>query len=129
MGFRDNRGGDRGGGHRSFHGGHGGGGGGGGGYRGHSGPRELHDATCSDCGATCKVPFTPTPGRPVYCDACFPNHRSDRGDRDGGRSGGYGGGRPRDSNRSSGSSDNQPTNEPAESSDDTSEDAGEEATQ
>ncbi|MFH0713419.1 MAG: CxxC-x17-CxxC domain-containing protein [Candidatus Micrarchaeota archaeon] len=88
MSFRDNRsGGDRGG-HRSFHGGSGGGGGrgrsggGGGGFRS-SGPREMHDATCSDCGAACKVPFTPTPGRPVYCNDCFSKHRDEspsRGD-------------------------------------------------
>ncbi len=74
--YRDSR--DSRGGGRSFHGG--------GGRRFQSsGPREMHDATCSDCGATCKVPFTPTPGRPVYCDACFPNHRPSR---DGGSRGG-----------------------------------------
>ena len=43
-------------------GGFGRGGGGGGGY---GGPREMHKATCSDCGAECEVPFKPTEGRPV----------------------------------------------------------------
>ncbi|MEA3200462.1 MAG: hypothetical protein QOE90_1890 [Thermoplasmata archaeon] len=27
--------------------------------------------TCSRCGASASVPFTPTPGRPVLCRACF----------------------------------------------------------
>ena len=53
-------------------GGFGRGGGGGGGY---GGPREMHKATCSDCGAECEVPFKPTEGRPVYCRDCFPKHK------------------------------------------------------
>ena len=39
------------------------------------GPREMHDAICSDCGAETQVPFTPDPDRPVYCRDCLPNHR------------------------------------------------------
>lgn len=35
------------------------------------GPREMHDATCAECGKSCKVPFKPTDGRPVYCSECF----------------------------------------------------------
>ena len=35
------------------------------------GPREMHDATCAECGKRCKVPFKPTDGRPVYCSECF----------------------------------------------------------
>lgn len=35
------------------------------------GPREMHDATCSDCGQTTKVPFKPAEGRPVYCRDCY----------------------------------------------------------
>jgi len=27
--------------------------------------------TCSECGKATSVPFTPTPGRPVYCRECF----------------------------------------------------------
>ncbi len=40
-----------------------------------SGPRELHDAVCADCGANCQVPFKPRPesegGKPVLCRDCF----------------------------------------------------------
>jgi CxxC-x17-CxxC domain-containing protein len=38
-------------------------------------PREMHDATCGDCGNECQVPFQPKEGRPVYCRECYPNHR------------------------------------------------------
>jgi len=38
-------------------------------------PREMHDATCSDCGAQTQVPFKPTEGRPVYCRDCFQKHK------------------------------------------------------
>lgn len=41
--------------------------------------REMHKATCADCGAETEVPFKPTEGRPVYCRACFQKHRSTRG--------------------------------------------------
>jgi CxxC-x17-CxxC domain-containing protein len=43
-----------------------------------SGPREMHKATCSDCGKECEVPFKPTEGRPVYCQECFEKHRPPR---------------------------------------------------
>jgi CxxC-x17-CxxC domain-containing protein len=45
-----------------------GGGGGGGGYRA---PREMHDATCAQCGKQTQVPFLPRGDRPVYCSDCF----------------------------------------------------------
>ena len=64
--------GDRGGGRGGYGGGRGGGRGGGGGY---GGPRDMHSATCSDCGQPCEVPFKPTEGRPVYCRDCFQKHR------------------------------------------------------
>ncbi len=48
-------------------------GGGGGGNFG--GPREMHTATCSDCGKECNVPFKPTQGKPVYCRDCYQNHK------------------------------------------------------
>ena len=51
-------------------GGGGGYGGGGGGYR-DRGPREMFNATCSNCGNEAKVPFRPTSGKPVYCSDCF----------------------------------------------------------
>jgi CxxC-x17-CxxC domain-containing protein len=35
------------------------------------GPREMHKAVCSECGAETEVPFKPTEGRPVYCRDCF----------------------------------------------------------
>jgi len=64
MGYGD-RGGDRGG----FGGGRGG---------GFGGQREMHKATCSDCGKECEVPFKPTEGRPVFCKDCFAKHRPPR---------------------------------------------------
>jgi len=39
------------------------------------GPREMHKATCSECGKECEVPFKPTEGRPVYCRDCFAKRR------------------------------------------------------
>ncbi len=51
-------------------------GGGGRGFRsGGFEQREMHDATCADCGGACTVPFKPTEGRPVYCRDCFQKHR------------------------------------------------------
>ncbi len=32
---------------------------------------KLYDITCSKCGKQAKVPFEPTPGKPVYCKSCF----------------------------------------------------------
>jgi CxxC-x17-CxxC domain-containing protein len=57
--------------------------GGGGGYSsgGYSGggysnsPREMHAATCSNCGKETEVPFAPTAGKPVYCRECFQDRR------------------------------------------------------
>ncbi|MFA5395359.1 MAG: DNA-directed RNA polymerase [Methanomicrobiales archaeon] len=48
------------------------------GQRSFGGPREMHKATCADCGKECDVPFKPTEGRPVYCNDCFPKHRKPR---------------------------------------------------
>ena len=42
------------------------------------GPREMHKATCSDCGQETEVPFKPTDGRPVYCRECYQKHRPPR---------------------------------------------------
>ena len=66
--MRDDRGGFRGGGHRRD-------GPRGGGFRRNFGPREMHKATCSECGKECEVPFKPTEGRPVYCKECFQKHK------------------------------------------------------
>jgi CxxC-x17-CxxC domain-containing protein len=72
-----------GGGGYSSGGGYGGGGGGyssGGGYGGgglrERGPREMHEATCSECGNTAMVPFRPTSGKPVFCNDCFAKRRA-----------------------------------------------------
>ena len=48
---------------------------------GFGGPKEMHNATCSDCGAETQVPFRPDPDRPVYCRECLPNHRKPRENR------------------------------------------------
>jgi CxxC-x17-CxxC domain-containing protein len=49
--------------------------------------REMHKATCSDCGAECEVPFKPTEGKPVRCQDCFRKNRPQR--RFGGGRGGF----------------------------------------
>lgn len=43
--------------------------------RGGFGSREMHKATCADCGKDCDVPFKPTEGRAVYCQECYKKHR------------------------------------------------------
>ena len=54
--------------------------------------REMHDATCGDCGKQCQVPFEPKQDKPVYCNECFPKHKpAPRGGSGGGRFGGRGG--------------------------------------
>lgn len=40
-----------------------------------SGPREMTDVTCSDCGKQTQVPFKPDGSRPVYCSECLQMHR------------------------------------------------------
>jgi len=39
------------------------------------GPREMHKAVCTECGAECEVPFKPTEGKPVYCRDCWQKKR------------------------------------------------------
>ena len=41
-------------------------------------PREMHKATCADCGQKCEVPFKPTEGKPVRCRDCFSKFREDQ---------------------------------------------------
>ncbi|MDD4382252.1 MAG: hypothetical protein PHE21_02825 [Candidatus Dojkabacteria bacterium] len=36
-----------------------------------SGDREMFTAICDDCGKECKVPFSPSKEKPIYCSACF----------------------------------------------------------
>lgn len=33
--------------------------------------RQMHKATCDDCGERCEVPFKPSGDKPIYCSACF----------------------------------------------------------
>ncbi|OIO45609.1 hypothetical protein COU05_00050 [bacterium (Candidatus Gribaldobacteria) CG10_big_fil_rev_8_21_14_0_10_37_21] len=46
---------------------------------GGSGGGMMHQAICDECGKSCEVPFRPTQGKPIYCNACF---RSKRGTGD-----------------------------------------------
>ncbi len=54
----------------------------GGGFRGgrggFRGPREMHKATCADCGKETEVPFKPSGDRPVYCQECYQKHKPKR---------------------------------------------------
>ena len=52
-------------------------------------PREMHKATCGDCGNECEIPFEPRNDKPVYCNDCFQNHKPERNERSGGRSVSY----------------------------------------
>jgi len=45
------------------------------GGRGFNRPREMHKATCAECGKECEVPFRPTEGKPVYCKDCYAKRR------------------------------------------------------
>ena len=55
--------------------------------------REMHKATCADCGKDCEVPFEPKEGRPVRCQDCFRKNRPQRSFGGGRGGGGFGGGR------------------------------------
>ncbi len=46
-----------------------------GGFKRDFGPRDMHKATCSECGQECEVPFKPTEGKPVYCKECYMKKR------------------------------------------------------
>jgi CxxC-x17-CxxC domain-containing protein len=39
--------------------------------RSNSGDRQMFDAVCDQCGASCQLPFRPTSGKPIYCSKCF----------------------------------------------------------
>lgn len=36
-----------------------------------SGRPQMFQAVCSECGASCELPFRPTGDRPVFCSNCF----------------------------------------------------------
>jgi CxxC-x17-CxxC domain-containing protein len=41
-------------------------------------PRQMHPATCAECGQMTEVPFVPRGDRPVYCCACYNKIRTPR---------------------------------------------------
>ena len=47
----------------------------------HCAHQQYHPGVCDQCGKEAKVPFAPTPGKPVYCSDCFGQKRGDRGPR------------------------------------------------
>jgi CxxC-x17-CxxC domain-containing protein len=51
--------------------------------------KRMFEATCSECGNRCEVPFRPSGEKPVYCNNCFAASRGDspRGDRNESRGG------------------------------------------
>ncbi len=50
------------------------------------GKPQMHDATCSQCGKPCQVPFRPTGDREVFCSNCFKDKKHDAPMRSGGNS-------------------------------------------
>lgn len=40
--------------------------------------REFFTVTCDQCGRDAKVPFNPSPDKPVYCSDCFREKRPSR---------------------------------------------------
>ncbi|MCX6665020.1 MAG: DNA-directed RNA polymerase [Euryarchaeota archaeon] len=42
------------------------------------GPREMHKATCAECGKETEVPFKPDGSRPVYCRDCYQKRKPKR---------------------------------------------------
>ena len=51
-------------------------------FRGNSNfgaPREMHKATCTECGQECEVPFKPTEGKPVFCKECYRKRKAASG--------------------------------------------------
>lgn len=66
------------------------------------GPRQMHSATCAECGKDCEVPFKPVGGKPVLCSNCFKGKESS-GSRFASKS--FGGG----NDRSFGSRDRAPS--------------------
>jgi len=41
--------------------------------------RTMTEAKCTECGQVTTVPFKPTPGKPVYCKACFAKRNNPTG--------------------------------------------------
>jgi CxxC-x17-CxxC domain-containing protein len=47
------------------------------------GPRQLFQATCSNCGNVAQLPFQPRGDKPVYCSDCFERRNGGRRRSDG----------------------------------------------
>lgn len=45
-------------------------------------PRQMHPATCAECGMMTEVPFLPRGDRPVYCSACYNKIRAETASED-----------------------------------------------
>jgi len=41
-------------------------------------PRQMHPASCAECGMMTEVPFVPRGDRPVYCSSCYNKVRAPR---------------------------------------------------
>jgi CxxC-x17-CxxC domain-containing protein len=41
-------------------------------------PRQMHPASCAECGMMTEVPFVPRGDRPVYCSSCYNKIRTPR---------------------------------------------------
>ena len=50
-------------------------------------PRQMHPATCAECGMMTEVPFLPRGDRPVYCSACYNKIRAQAASEDQSRTG------------------------------------------
>jgi len=48
------------------------------------GDKQMHKATCDECGNKCEVPFKPTGSKPIFCSDCFSGQ--DHGGKSGGSS-------------------------------------------
>ena len=42
---------------------------------GFGGEREMHTATCANCGGEALVPFVPRGDKPIYCSNCYQQQR------------------------------------------------------
>jgi len=45
----------------------------------HQPRRQLFQAVCADCSASCEVPFQPSENRAVYCKPCFAKRKNSQG--------------------------------------------------
>ena len=41
--------------------------------------KQMFSAICDDCGIECKVPFNPSPDKPIYCSKCFEKREGAKG--------------------------------------------------